>query len=820
MRHDTGMVSCRFSFVVLYGKTWYGMCFGGVMKTKIKVENSNEKESALKGSALAEKICGSTLLKELENYHLEPETIRYVACSDMEDEYRFADGFVILATEKLAVARYPADNAEHTFGGYARKNSSKGHPAIRIYDLCTVEKLDVLRHVSSGELMGVIDGVEYRLARFSNSRLGEFLRLKDNLEKVKKGEDLTVEDVQGTKKQECCPNCGTLYPDQERRVCPKCMDKKSIFIRLFGYFKGYKAKIAVMCLCYVVSAVLNMVYPYLSGTILYDRVLSKDEHFLELTGLPGGRFMLLLLVAVLTMLISKILIQAAGILHGYMTSQIVPEVIGRLKGEVFSSMGRLSISFYNSRQTGGLMTRVLDDAGEISSFFIDGVPYFIINVLTVIMTAVIMFRINAILAVVSLILLPVMMYLSYNMMPRLWSFYGKRHRASRRLNSQINDNITGARVVKAFGKEDEEMKRFEKTNAGVREAELAVASYDNRFNILYNAGENLTSFAVWGIGAALVLSNTNMELGVLITFTGYVSQLNGPLDFMSFMFRWFTNCMNASQRIFEIIDAVPQVREQEEPVTLPEVKGEIELKGVTFGYEPNKPVLKNISFHVEAGQMLGIVGRSGAGKSTLVNLISRLYDPDEGSIYLDGIDIRKLSFKQLRSSIAMVSQETYVFMGTVAENIAYARPDATRAEIIRAAKLASAHDFICKMPEGYDTLIGSSGRSLSGGEKQRLSIARAILADPKILILDEATAAVDTETEQSIQRSLELLTKGRTTLSIAHRLSTLKNADFLIVIDDGKLTEDGTHAQLIEKKGTYYKLMELQTKALAMRGLE
>lgn len=790
------------------------------MKTKIRIENTNENVTALKGRALAEKICGSAVLKKLEDYHLDPETIRYVACSDMEDEYRFADGFVVLAAEKLAVVRYPADGRERDFGGYARRNHGAGEPAVMIYNLCAVGKLDVLRHVSSGELMGVIDGVEYRLARFSNSRIGEFLRLKDNLEKVKRGEELTAEDLYGSKKQECCPTCGTLYPDQERRVCPKCMDKKSIFVRLFAYFRGYKAKIAVMALCYVVSAVLNMVYPYLSGTILYDRVLAKDEHFLELVGLPGGRFTLLLLAAVITMFVSKVLIQAAGILHGYLTSQIVPEVIGRLKSEVFSSMGKLSISFYNSRQTGGLMTRVLDDASEITSFFIDGVPYFIINVLTVIMTAIIMFRINAILAVVSLILLPVMMYISYSMMPRLWSFYGKRHRASRRLNSQINDNITGARVVKAFGKEDEEMKRFEKTNAGVREAELAVAAYDNRFNILYNAGENLTSFAVWGIGAALVLSNTNLELGVLITFTGYVSQLNGPLDFMSYMFRWFTNCMNASQRIFEIIDAVPQVREPEEPVVLPEVHGALRLDHVTFGYEPNKPVLKDMTFEVGAGQMLGIVGKSGAGKSTLVNLISRLYDPDEGSIYLDGVDIKKLGFGQLRSSIAMVSQETYVFMGTVAENIAYARPDATRAQIIRAAKLASAHDFICKMPEGYDTLIGSSGRSLSGGEKQRLSIARAILADPKILILDEATAAVDTETEAAIQRSLELLVKGRTTLSIAHRLSTLKNADFLIVIDEGKLAEEGTHAELTEKKGIYYKLMELQTKALAMRGLE
>ncbi len=790
------------------------------MKTKIRVEKEHEKEPAKKGRRLAEELCGKELLKRLSDYHLDPETIRYAACSDMEDEHRFADGIVILAEKKLAIVRYPADGAERSFGGYARTIGAGGEPAIRIYDLDSVKKLDVLRHVSTGELMGEIDGVEYRLAHFSKSRLGEFIRLKDNLDKVKRGEDLTQEDIQGTKKQECCPNCGTLYPDQERRVCPKCMDKRSIFVRLFGYFKIYKARIAVMFLCYIVSAVLNMVYPYLSGTILYDRVLAKDERFLALVGLPGGRFMLLLLMAVVTMFVSKVLIQAAGILHGYLTSQIVPEVMGRLKSEVFSSMGKLSISFYNSRQTGGLMTRVLDDASEITSFFIDGVPYFIVNVLTVIMTAVIMFRLHWLLALVSLALLPVMMYLSYHMMPRLWSFYGKRHRASRRLNSQINDNITGARVVKAFGKEDEEMRRFEKTNKGVREAELAVASYDNRFNILYNAGENLTSFAVWGIGAALVLSNTDMELGILITFTGYVSQLNGPLDFMSYMFRWFTSCMNAAQRIFEIIDAVPRVRESEEPVVLPQVQGSVRLEHVTFGYEPNKPVLKDLTLQVEAGQMLGIVGKSGAGKSTLVNLISRLYDPDEGSIYLDGVNIRNLSFSQLRKSIAMVSQETYVFMGTVAENIAYARPEATQEEIIRAAKLASAHDFICKMPEGYDTLIGSSGRSLSGGERQRLSIARAILADPKILILDEATAAVDTETEAAIQHSLELLVKGRTTISIAHRLSTLKNADFLIVIDEGKLKEEGTHAELTEKKGIYYKLMELQTKALAMRGLE
>ena len=250
------------------------------------------------------------------------------------------------------------------------------------------------------------------------------------------------------------------------------------------------------------------------------------------------------------------------------------------------------------------------------------------------------------------------------------------------------------------------------------------------------------------------------------------------------------------------------------------LRGEIELKNVTFGYEPNKPILKDVSFHVEAGEVLGIVGRSGAGKSTLVNLISRLYDAGEGEVLVDGINVKRYGFKELRKNVAMVSQETYIFVGTVAENIAYARPEASREEIIRAAVQASAHDFICKMPQGYDTILGPANRALSGGEKQRISIARAILADPKILILDEATSAVDTETELAIQKSLEQLEKGRTVLSIAHRLSTLRNATHLIVIDDGRVTESGTHAELMAKKGTFYKLSELQTKALAMRGVE
>jgi len=764
-----------------------------------------------------------SFIRTIEKYGIGKKDVIFAATADLDEEFRFADSVVALAEHKLLLAKYPyAEKKEYRFGGYsslAAREDSAGdeEPALVLYDLEKVEKLEVIRQISTGILMARIDGVERYLCQFSNTRMEAFMRLCRLLEKVKKKEEISEEDLQ-IKGRECCPKCGMIYPDQERKICPKCMNKRSILWRVVSYFKPYKIQLVFMMLCYLGTAGLNLVWPYLSGTVLYDKVLARDEAFLEKLHLPAGRFLTALSMLVAVMLVTKAMIQVMGIIQGVFTARIAPEVIAKLKTQVFDSMGKLSISFFSRRQTGGLMTRVSDDAEEISSFFIDGVPYFIINVGTIATTCIIMLFLDPVLAVVSIILMPILFFISYRMAPRMWHYYGKRHRANRRMNGQMNENFTGARVVKAFGQEQQEITRFAKNNARVRDAELDVAKYDCKFSAIYIFVEDTMTFLVWAVGAALIICGSNMELGLLITFAGYVGQLKGPLEFISRIIRWYTNAMNSAQRMFEIMDAVPEVKEVPEPVRPERLRGEIELKNVTFGYEPNKPVLKNVSFHVEAGEVLGIVGRSGAGKSTLVNLISRLYDTTEGEVLVDGINVKQYGFRELRKNVAMVSQETYIFMGTVAENIAYARPDATREEIIQAAVQASAHDFICKMPQGYDTILGSSNRALSGGEKQRISIARAILADPKILILDEATSAVDTETELAIQKSLERLEKGRTVLSIAHRLSTLRNAAHLIVLDEGRVTESGTHAELIEKKGTFYKLVELQTRALAMRG--
>lgn len=598
--------------------------------------------------------------------------------------------------------------------------------------------------------------------------------------------------------------------------------KTHSMLRILTYFRPYMPHLTLMLLCYLAIAGLNLVWPYLNGTVLYDKILVKNQDFLKKLGLDGSAFTEGLLLVVLAMLATKLLTLVFQILQGIISACIVPDVVSRLKSSVFDSMGRLSLDYFQNSQTGTLMTRILSDADRVTSFFTDILPGLITNSFTFIATLIIMFTLHAKLAAVSLCLLPILLFLNAKLLPRLFHLFGNRHRAERDMNVRINDNITGARVVKAFGKEQEETRRFDKYNSAVCKAEMDIVCFDNKFQALYTFVQDISSLAVWSFGAYFILcaAGSGIRVGLLITFASYVTQLKGPLVFLSHTLRVWTDSFSSAERMFEIIDAKPQVTEKKEAAPFTFREGTIRLRHVTFGYNPHTPVLHDLNLTIPGGQMLGIVGRSGAGKSTLVNLISRLYDPQQGQILIDGTDIADIRFCDLRRYIAVVSQETYLFMGTIAENIAYARPDASKAEIIRAAKLAGAHDFICRLPDGYETVTGSSGKALSGGERQRLSIARAILADPKILILDEATASVDTETEKQIQTSLEYLTKGRTTLSIAHRLSTLRHADSLIVLDHGHIIESGTHRELKKKRGTYYKLLTLQTKALAMKGLE
>ena len=760
----------------------------------------------------------------LKKYSIEKEDILDVCPVDLSFDSEYISGYVFLTAKVLGVVTSePIGNRTRYFRGTKTQDMVYGEDtleyAFRLLSLEETAHMRVERQIATNLVTVEYNGVPERVAALTNLYLEQMNLFLKSYKKIKNYPDEAdgVEssaDIQ-EEKAEYCPKCGTMYPDPKRKICPQCMNKRSIFSRTMKYFFHYRWKFVLLFLCYFGSAALNLVWPYLSGTVLYDKVLAKNPAFYHFFGI--GKYVWALILLVLVMLVSKLMQQAVAMLQGTLMAQVVASTIRDLKQDVFAAMARLSIGFFTSKQTGSLMTRVLSDAERVTAFFLDGFPYIFVHGLTIIATYIVMFRLNWQLALVASILLPLLVVMSVKLKPKLWSLFGRRHRAERNLNSKVNDNLTGARVVKAFGQQELENERFMPPNERVKDAEVRIVKYNNRFTILYNLVQEISNIWVWILGVILLLGTGSVELGVLITFVGYVGQLNGPMNFFSRVFHMWSDSINSAQRMFEIMDAIPDIQETDNPIALKEPKGEIQLAHVTFGYDTNNPVLKDISMHVKPGEMLGIVGRSGAGKTTLVNLISRLYDVNEGTISIDGIDVRELAFHDLRRNVAMVSQDTYIFMGTVADNIAYANPEATRGDIIQAAILASAHEFISNMPDAYDTVIGASGKDLSGGEKQRISIARAILANPKILILDEATASVDTETEKAIQQSLQYLVQGRTTLSIAHRLSTLRDADRLVVIDDGKIVEEGTQPELEAKRGIYFKLMELQTKSLALK---
>jgi ATP-binding cassette subfamily B protein len=428
---------------------------------------------------------------------------------------------------------------------------------------------------------------------------------------------------------------------------------------------------------------------------------------------------------------------------------------------------------------------------------------------------------NPILAALSLITIPIFFVVLRKFYRTSMKYHARNYSSQRSMNGLLSDVLSGMRVVKAFSKEDEEIERFDKSSTRVAQNNKKLSIFNNYSYPLAGIILYLGNIIALGVGGWMVIKGyRGFTYGQLLTFTAYVNMIYSPMYFFSQMVDWSASSSNALQRLFEILDTKPDITEKEDAIELTNMEGSVEFKDVDFSYTKNRKIIDKVSFNVEAGHILGIVGHTGAGKSTIANLIIRLYDCEDGQVLIDGVNVKDLSFASLYNNIAIVSQETYLFIGTILENIKYAKPDATYEEVIQAAKCAGAHDFIMRMPDGYNTKIGFGYKDLSGGERQRVSIARAILRDPKILILDEATAAMDTETEKLIQNALGALTRGKTTIMIAHRLSTLRDADKLIVIERGKVAEEGTHKELLDKEeGVYKKLYTLQQEALKNAGI-
>ena len=607
-----------------------------------------------------------------------------------------------------------------------------------------------------------------------------------------------------------CPKCGKKYTDPGRKICMNCMDRGKIIRRTMSFVMKYKGKITASVLILIVTGALSIITPYASSGFYYDQVLDAAGAFY-------GQLILVLALIVST----KILSTGVTVLSNIVSSRLAASLEFDLSTTIFSSVERLSLDYFSDRQTGALMTQVSGDANTIYRFFLNTIPYFLVNSVQILAIAVIMFIMNPTLAALFLATTPLIILFMRHMFLSMGKYHRKRWSRKKAMNAFLSDTLNGVRVVKAFSRESAGSEKFRNVNDAEAKANRAASLFGNLNFPIVDILTAISQLAVLGVGGWMVINGT-MKYGILMTFISYMAMVTSPLVQFVRMSYDATDSLTAMSRLIEVMDAEPTVQEAEEPVKIPGgvFDGRIEFRDVSFGYVKNRNVLKNITFTAEAGTTLGIVGHTGAGKSTIANLMTRMYDAGSGEILIDGIPIKELPVSDLRRNIAIVSQETYLFAGTILDNIRYARPEATEDEVIRAAKISGAHDFIIKLPDAYSTKIGFGEHDLSGGEKQRVSIARALLRDPKVLILDEATAAMDTQTERKIQSALEVLAQGKTTVMIAHRLSTLRMADKLIVLKDGESCEAGTHENLIRQRGEYFKLYSLQLAALKSIGVE
>lgn len=748
----------------------------------------------------------------LKSRGVDADKIMLASYCDMNDSHIYCDTYVLATAEKLIVL---SGSGGLENGGRAGKiDKVWREEACREYNVEEIEKLQLEELSSSARLVAKMKSGEYIfLTAMTNTCRSSLLCFIKYFEKMKKGEikgtDFEI-DPEDDPSANRCPKCGMRYPDKNRKICPRCMEKGKLYKRFATFLFKYKKYVGVMLLSLILLTATGILAPYLSNEFFYDEVLNE-----------GGGFFGEVLLVIALIVGTRLLGQLFSIVNGLVSARISAKVVFDLKMTVFKSIERLSMSFFNGRQTGGLMTQVNNDSNTIYYFFCDGIPYFLINIVQVVVVCVILFIENPLLAALSLATVPIFFFIILKSYRHETKLHAKNYSGSRAVNSQLSDVLGGIRVVKAFSQENAEIRRFNKTSKKAAKYQKNLSLFNNYVYPSLGLVLYLGNIIALGVGGWMVISGYNdFSYGKLLKFVAYVNMIYSPMYFFADMIDWSAQCTNALQRLYEIYDTEPDITEKPDAITPEEIYGNVEFRNVEFSYVKNRKIIDGVSFDVKAGKTLGIVGHTGAGKSTIVNLLMRLYDCNEGEIFVDGINVKDLSFKSLYENISIVSQETYFFIGSILDNIKYAKPDATREEVIKAAKLAGAHSFIMKLPEAYNTMIGFGYKDLSGGEKQRLSIARAILRDPKILILDEATAAMDTETEQMIQNAITTLTKDKTTIMIAHRLSTLRDADELIVIEHGKAAERGTHRELLAiEGGVYNKLYTLQAEALKNAGI-
>lgn len=573
------------------------------------------------------------------------------------------------------------------------------------------------------------------------------------------------------------------------------MQQSKLLLRILLYVKPYWKHVAFSFALLFMGGVLQMVQPYLTGRLV-DDVLYPGR-MSALWGFVG----ILGLVFVVRAFVSG--------LRQYLMTWLGQRIVRDLRSEVFHHLQYLGMNFYDSVRTGAIMSRATNDTQQIQRFVVSSAQNVVFQGVMLIGVGTVLFLYNWKLALVTLLPMPVIMYGISHFTRRVRRIYRRVWIRIALMNSVLADSIPGIKVVKSFAQESRKIDKFDHRSDQVFDRHIDVAKYRSIFTPFLEFVTSTGTLIIWGYGGYLVIGTEELSVGDLVAYLYYLNQFYNPLRQIAGFTDVVQEAATASERVFEILDTEPEAKPKGKEISLEKIDGRITFEDVHFAYD-TEPVLTGISVDIKPGEMIGLVGPSGSGKTTMANLIPRLYDVTGGILKIDGHDIKDLDLKTLRSQIGVVLQEPLLFHGTIADNIAYGVPDVSREEIIWAAQAANAHNFIMGFPDAYDTHTGERGLRLSGGQKQRISIARAILKNPKILILDEATSAVDTQTETLIQQAIERLVQNRTTIAIAHRLSTLKNADRLLVIEHGKLVEMGTHAELLEQDGVFARLVRMQ----------
>ena len=637
----------------------------------------------------------------------------------------------------------------------------------------------------------------------------QVLRLQSSFRQLTRSHQEDRQEVSEYDKQ-VCPVCLSPKPANSD-ACPTCDPEVDVpastwtLFKLWRFARPYKKQLLLGFVLTLLSTGATLIPPYLTMPLM-DHVLIPYERGNPIDFHLASLYLFALFGA-------AIVAWGLGWWKTYLLALVSERIGADLRNTTFEHLLKLSLEYFGGKRTGDLIARIGAETDRICIFLSLYALDFVTDVLMITMTAAILFSIDPLLALVTLAPLPFIVWMIHVVRDKLRYGFEKIDRIWSEVTNILADTIPGIRVVKAFAQEDRELKRFVDSN----KHNLQINDRVNRVWGVFSPTVTLLTetglLVVWGFGIWQV-AHQKVTVGVLIAFLAYIGRFYVRLDSMSRIVSHTQKAAAGAKRIFDILDHVSSVPEPINPAPLGEVKGRISLRGVGFRYG-NRAVTKGIDLDIAPGEMIGLVGHSGSGKSTVVNLICRFYDVSSGSISLDGRDIRSIGITDYRKCIGLVLQEPFLFFGTIAENIAYGKSDASREEIIEAARAAHAHEFILRLPLGYDSLVGERGQSLSGGERQRISIARALLINPSILILDEATSSVDTTTEKEIQRALDNLVKGRTTIAIAHRLSTLRKADRLVVLDKGEIVEIGSHEQLMSAQGAYFTLYQAQLRHAA-----